>query len=117
MAKKNDENETRRPWTVGYKLLGDGLAPTATPFGAVLRLPIEMRPSDRERVIGLGVKFDVPVYVIPIYGQGVEAVLYGPVVEPGEPICVKLASSVDLPARAVVAKVFFFAPPDRLEQT
>jgi hypothetical protein len=110
------KNEKPNQWSVGYKLHGDGMAPTATPFGAVLRLPIEMRPSDRARDISLGVSFDVPVYVVPVVGQGVEAVLHGPVLEPGELVRVRLSDRVDLPARAVVAKVLFFCPPDRLEQ-
>lgn len=116
MAKNEEKSGEKRAWTVGYKLVGDALAPTATPFGAVLRLPIEMRPTDSERVFSLGVSFDVPVYVLPVVGQGVLDIPYGPVLEPGEPVRVRLSDRVDLPARAVVAKVLFFAPPDRLAQ-
>jgi hypothetical protein len=118
MAKKDEKNDDRdaTEWAVGYKLHGDGIPPAATPFGAVLRLPIEMRPADGPRELSLGVSFDVPVYVVPVLGQGVEAVLYGPVVMPGQPVCVRLGDRVDLPARAVVANVLFFAPPDKLVQ-
>lgn len=111
MAKKND-------WTVRYKTIGDGLAPTLTPFGAVLRIPLGVQPRHdmdptSEYQVRLGVSFSEPVLVSPVPGLLVE-VDGGPIVHADQQVTLRVGKNAHIDAKQVVATVFFFRAPDEL---
>ncbi len=123
MAKKSE------PRVVQYSLLDDGVSPGKAPYGAVLRLPLDLElVPNQPQMINLGVSFDTAVLVFPTKTFSDDAGIHvrfagcveGRLLLPDSPAIVVLEAKgkdhYHLEAKTAVGMAVFLLPPDELRK-